>query len=63
MSSLTNRLRRDVVEVTRKMTSFELSDTPSYMHSYVASLFLPHTNIDLFPRLKARMEARRRLQP
>jgi hypothetical protein len=52
-----------VVEVTRKMTSFELSDTPSYMHHYVASLFLPHTDIDLFPRLKARMEARRGLQP
>jgi uncharacterized 2Fe-2S/4Fe-4S cluster protein (DUF4445 family) len=63
MGSLTNRLRRDVVEVTRKMTSFELSDTPSYMHHYVASLFLPHTDIDLFPRLKARMEARRGLQP
>ncbi len=63
MGSLTNRLRRDVVEVTRKMTSFELSDTPSYMHYYVASLFLPHTNIDLFPRFKARMEARKGLQP
>ncbi len=63
MGSLTNRLRRDVVEVTRKMTSFELSETPSYMHHYVASLFLPHTNIDLFPRFKARMEARRGLQP
>ncbi|MCU0588747.1 MAG: ASKHA domain-containing protein [Syntrophobacteraceae bacterium] len=59
MSALTNRLRRDVVEVTRKMTSFELSDTPSYMDHYVASLFLPHTDIDLFPRLKGRMDARR----
>ena len=61
MGSLTNRLRRDVVEVTKTMTSFELSDTPSYMDHYVASLFLPHTDIDRFPRLKARMEARRGL--
>lgn len=60
MSSLTNRLRRDVVEVTKKMTSFELSDTPSYMDHYVASLFLPHTDINLFPRLKKRMEERQR---
>lgn len=59
MSSLTNRIRRDVVEVTRKMTSFELSETPSYMTHYIAALFLPHTDVDHFPKLKARMDARR----
>lgn len=62
MSSLTNRIRRDVAEVTKKMTSFELSETPSYMDHYVASLFLPHTNMDLFPKLKARMKALRELR-
>jgi uncharacterized 2Fe-2S/4Fe-4S cluster protein (DUF4445 family) len=61
MSSLTNRIRKDVVEVTRKMTNFELSDTPSYMDNYVAALFLPHTDINQFPRLKSRMEARKKL--
>jgi uncharacterized 2Fe-2S/4Fe-4S cluster protein (DUF4445 family) len=61
MSSLTNRLRKDVIDVTRKMTSFELSETPSYMDHYVASLFMPHTDIDRFPKLKARMEARKQL--
>jgi uncharacterized 2Fe-2S/4Fe-4S cluster protein (DUF4445 family) len=59
MSALTNRIRRDVVEVTRKMTNFELSETPSYMDHYVASLFLPHTDLHLFPKLKARLDARR----
>ncbi|AOY59851.1 ASKHA domain-containing protein [Desulfococcus multivorans] len=59
MSALTNRIRRDVVEVTRKMTNFELSETPSYMDHYVASLFLPHTDLELFPRLKARLDLRR----
>ncbi|MFZ5569942.1 MAG: ASKHA domain-containing protein [Thermodesulfobacteriota bacterium] len=62
MSSLTNRIRRDVGDVTRKMTNFELSETPSYMDKYVASLFLPHTDLDSFPKLKARMENRRRLR-
>jgi uncharacterized 2Fe-2S/4Fe-4S cluster protein (DUF4445 family) len=57
MSSLTNRLRKDVVDVTKKMTNFELSETPSYMNNYVASLFLPHTDIKLFPKLGARMDA------
>ena len=60
MSSLTNRIRRDVVEVTKKMTNFELSDTPSYMDNYVAALFLPHTDINKFPRLKSRMDARKK---
>ena len=60
MSSLTNRIRKDVVEVTRKMTNFELSETPSYMDNYVAAMFLPHTEIEKFPRVKARMEARQK---
>ena len=62
MGVLTNRLRRDVVEVTKKMTNFELSETPSFMNKYVAALFLPHTDIQLFPKLKARLDARRRIQ-
>ena len=61
MSSLTNRIRQDVGEVTKKMTNFELSDTPSYMDNYVAALFLPHTDMNQFPKLKARLEARKRM--
>ncbi len=61
MSSLTNRIRRDVVDVTKKMTNFELSDTLSYMDNYVAALFLPHTDMNKFPKLKARMDARRKM--
>jgi len=61
MSSLTNRIRKDVVEVTKKMTNFELSDTNSYMDNYVAALFLPHTDMNQFPRLKARLEGRKKM--
>lgn len=60
MSSLTNRIRKDVVEVTKRMTNFELSETPSYMDNYVAAMFLPHTEIEKFPKLKERMEARKK---
>jgi len=59
MSSLTNRIRRDVAAVTRMMTSFELSETPSYMDNYIAALFLPHTDMNLFPGVQQRMDARR----
>ncbi len=61
MSCLTNRIRRDVVEVTRKMTNFELSETGSYMENYIAALFLPHTDMNNFPKVKARFEARKKL--
>ncbi len=61
MSSLTNRIRKDVVEVTKKMTNFELSETPSYMDHYVAAMFIPHTDVNTFPKLKQRMDARKGL--
>jgi len=60
MSSLTNRIRKDVVEVIKKMTNFELSDTSSYMDNYIAALFLPHTDINQFPKLKSRLEAHKK---
>jgi len=62
MSSLTNRIRKDVVEVTKKMTNFELSETASYMDNYVAALFLPHTDIDHFPKLKQRLQMRKEMK-
>lgn len=60
MGCLANHIRKDVVAVTRKMTNFELSETASYMNNYIASLFLPHTDMNKFPRLKARIETRKR---
>ena len=44
------------------MTNFELSDTASYMDNYIAALFLPHTDINQFPKLKARLEALKKIQ-
>jgi uncharacterized 2Fe-2S/4Fe-4S cluster protein (DUF4445 family) len=58
MSALTNSIRRDVVATLKRMTNFELSETKSFMDNYIAALFLPHTEQQLFPRLKARMEKR-----
>ncbi|MBF0113177.1 MAG: DUF4445 domain-containing protein, partial [Desulfamplus sp.] len=61
MSSYTNLFRRNVGEVVKMMTNFELAETPSYMDHYVSALFIPHTELNYFPRLKARMEARRQI--
>ena len=49
LSELSNHIRRDVVEVVNRMTSFELSEVTSFKDQYVASLFLPHTDLELFP--------------
>jgi uncharacterized 2Fe-2S/4Fe-4S cluster protein (DUF4445 family) len=62
MSCLTNRIRKDVVAVTRRMTNFELSETSSFMDKYVAALFLPHTDMDQFPKLKERLKRRIAIQ-
>ncbi|MBW2634562.1 MAG: DUF4445 domain-containing protein [Deltaproteobacteria bacterium] len=56
MSSLSNHIRQNVVEVTKNMTNFELSETSSYMDNYIAALFLPHTDMQQFPKLQARMK-------
>jgi len=59
MSEMSNHIRRDVVEVVHRMTSFELSEVARFKDQYVASLFLPHTDMSLFPRVAALAAASR----
>jgi uncharacterized 2Fe-2S/4Fe-4S cluster protein (DUF4445 family) len=59
MSALSNHIRQHVAEATKKMTNFELSETPSYMDQYIAALFLPHTDMEKFPKLQNRMKNRK----
>jgi uncharacterized 2Fe-2S/4Fe-4S cluster protein (DUF4445 family) len=56
MSEMSNHIRRDVVEVVRNMTSFELSEVTDFKDQYIASLFLPHTDISLFPETCKRLK-------
>lgn len=56
MSEMSNHIRQDVVEVVRRMTSFELSEVTHFQDQFVASHFLPHTELELFPKVKARLE-------
>ena len=43
-------------EIADRMTNIELSNDASYMDEYMASLFLPHTDIGLFPTVRERLE-------
>jgi uncharacterized 2Fe-2S/4Fe-4S cluster protein (DUF4445 family) len=45
---------RDIqYDIKTRMTYIDLSNSPGYMDHYMSALFLPHTNIDLFPTVKA----------
>lgn len=51
--SLTNHERfRERVAVRSLMTNMELSENPDFMNHYMAALFLPHTDMSLFPSAK-----------
>jgi uncharacterized 2Fe-2S/4Fe-4S cluster protein (DUF4445 family) len=41
--------------IARHMTYFELSVHPQFMSEFVASLFLPHTQMELFPSVAAQL--------
>jgi len=49
MALVSRAHRRRQLEIARRMTNIELSTEPEYMDQYTAALFLPHTNIGLFP--------------
>ena len=59
MSQMSNHIRKDVVDVVRRMTSFELSEVSQFKDQYIASHFLPHTDISLFPVLHERLRKMR----
>lgn len=51
---LCNDKNRDLVNATaEKMTYIELNTEPAYMNEFMGALFLPHTDMDLFPSVKA----------
>ncbi len=54
--SLTDHKRfLERTEVSNLMTNMELSENPGFMNHYMASLFLPHTDMSLFPTVQAKL--------
>jgi uncharacterized 2Fe-2S/4Fe-4S cluster protein (DUF4445 family) len=50
--SLTDHRRfRERMTVSSLMTNMELSESPKFMNHYMAALFLPHTDMALFPTI------------
>jgi uncharacterized 2Fe-2S/4Fe-4S cluster protein (DUF4445 family) len=52
---LSESLRREAEEVASKMTYMELSVSRGFMDEYLSALFLPHTDIGLFPTVAGLM--------
>jgi len=49
---LSDKNKELVNEISIKMTYIELNAVPSYMNEYTGALFLPHTEMELFPSVK-----------
>ncbi len=49
---LSEKMRKEAEEIASKMTYMELSVSRGFMDEYMSALFLPHTNMDLFPTVR-----------
>jgi uncharacterized 2Fe-2S/4Fe-4S cluster protein (DUF4445 family) len=49
--------RRELTGLAGRMTYIDLSSDPHYMDSYLAAMFLPHTEMGAFPRVAARLRS------
>ncbi|HMK49235.1 MAG TPA: ASKHA domain-containing protein [Thermodesulfovibrionales bacterium] len=56
---LSENMRRDAEEIAKKMTNIELSVSRNFMDEYLSALFLPHTDISLFPTVEEILKSRK----
>ena len=52
MVLVSQEFREKQLQLAKRMTYIDLSVKPGYMNQYVGALFLPHTNMELFPTVK-----------
>ncbi len=56
--SLTDQQRfHERIQVRQLMTNLELSENPEFMNHYMAALFLPHTDMNLFPSVQLKKKS------
>jgi len=49
MALLSNTYRQEALEICNKMTYIDFSSNTRYMDAFTSALFLPHTNLEMFP--------------
>jgi len=52
---LSDKNRETIEKLVDKVTYLELNTEPRYMNEYTGALFLPHTELELFPTVKSLM--------
>jgi uncharacterized 2Fe-2S/4Fe-4S cluster protein (DUF4445 family) len=57
-SLMSRQMRREVVEIAKKMTYLELSADNTFYDQFMSALFLPHTDITAFPSVMNAIEGR-----
>lgn len=55
---MSRQKRLEAEQIGRSITYFELNANQDFMNKFVGSKFLPHTNLDFFPSVKARLAQR-----
>jgi uncharacterized 2Fe-2S/4Fe-4S cluster protein (DUF4445 family) len=51
MALLSDQYRREAQAICRNMTYIDFSSNPRYMDEFTSALFLPHTNLEMFPNV------------
>jgi uncharacterized 2Fe-2S/4Fe-4S cluster protein (DUF4445 family) len=54
MAVLSDAHRRQALEICNRMTYIDFSSSNHYMDEFTSALFLPHTNLEMFPSAAAR---------
>jgi len=53
MALLSEEYRKEALEVSNSMTYIDFSSNNEFMDEFMSALFLPHTNMEAFPNVKA----------
>ncbi|MFZ5569681.1 MAG: ASKHA domain-containing protein [Thermodesulfobacteriota bacterium] len=59
MALLSDHSRREALEVCNRMTYVDFSSNSRFMDEFTSAMFLPHTNREAFPSVKAKFETDR----
>ncbi|MFH1288751.1 MAG: ASKHA domain-containing protein [bacterium] len=52
LTLLSRNMQEEAIQIAKNVTYRELSVSTEFMNEYMASLFLPHTNVELFPTVQ-----------
>ena len=55
--------REDVYDIASKITYFELNANKAFMDKFTSGLFLPHTDLDVYPTVKEKLIKRNLTNP